>query len=241
MQPLIAVIGPTASGKTALGEFLALELNGEIISADAKQVYRGMDIGTAKEAVLRVPQHLIDIRNPGEAITVAEYQALAYSAIDDALARGKQPILVGGSMLYAQAVLDGYEFTELGKSVSATPRYRSLALGIAWDREALKAKATARLHERIAAGLADEVRSLLNNGVSPEWLDACGIEYRFFSQYVRGEIPLEQATTQTMHAIHQYIKRQYTWWRGHGDVRWVANQKEALEVSKAFLLHPSMH
>lgn len=241
MQPLIAVIGPTASGKTALGEFLALELHGEIISADAKQVYRGMDIGTAKEKDLRVPQHLIDIFDPGQAITVAEYQRLAYAAIDDVLARGKQPILVGGSMLYAQAVIDGYTFTPGGKSQESMPRYKTLVLGLEWERTKLKTRATERLHQRIAAGLAQEVQALLNAGVSPAWLDDCGIEYRYFKRYLCGEISYDQAVSQTVIAIHQYIKRQYTWWRHHGEVHWFRDQKEALQAVQVFLHTPSMH
>jgi tRNA dimethylallyltransferase len=225
MQSLIAIIGPTASGKTALGEAMALKFNGEIISADAKQVYRGMDIGTAKEKVLRVPQHLIDIKNPGEKITVAEFQTSAYYTIEDIIERRKLPFLVGGSMLYAEAVMNGYTFGE--GALPSLPRYRVLKLGIDLPREELKMKAAKRLRERIDQGLVDEVRGLLDAGISPAWLEACGIEYRYFSRYVRGVSSLSESIRLTEIATNQYIKRQYTWWRRHDDILWLQKPEQA--------------
>ena len=230
MSKLIVSLGPTASGKTALGEALALEFNGEIISADAKQIYRGMDIGTAKEKVLKVPQHLIDIKNPGEKSTVAEYQKMAYATIDDVLARGKQPFLVGGSMLYVEAVMNGYTFNNRQE-----PRYDCLKIGVELNREVLKEKAAIRLNERIKQGLDDEVRGLLEQGVSPEWLEKCGIEYRYFSYYVLGKMTLEEATEKTRIAINQYIKRQYTWWRRHSDIHWVQEHDAARALVHEFI------
>lgn len=235
MKPLVAVVGPTASGKTALGEALAKKFHGEIVSADAKQVYRGMDIGTAKALELSVPQHLIDIKNPGEKITVAEYQQLAYEAIDTMHAEGKQPFLVGGSMLYIQAVLEGYAFGKENR-----PRYRALTLGIAWEREALQARAKERLQERFDAGLLEEVEQLLKQGVDVDWLIRCGIEYRYCTLYLQGELSLEDAKRRIEIATNQYIKRQYTWWRHHGNVRWIAGEDEAVALVEAFLQSPDV-
>lgn len=231
----IAVIGPTASGKTDLGVFLATRFNGEIISADAKQVFRGMDIGTAKELDLPVPQHLIDIKDPGESITVAEYQEAAYKVIDDVLSRGKLPILVGGSGLYAEAVMDGYVFAQGKKSTAKSPRYQFLTLGLSWERAKLTKRAEDRLRVRVDQGLIEEVKRLLNQGVDPDWLWKCGIEYRYFSAYILGKISLEEALTKTDIAIRQFIKRQYTWWRRHDDVHWVAGQEEAQDLVEEFI------
>lgn len=238
MQPLpkiIAVVGPTASGKTALGTSLAQQFQGEIVSADAKQVYRGMDIGTAKEKNLPVPQHLIDIKNPGEKITVAEYQQLAYAVIDDLLSRRVLPFLVGGSGLYAESVLSGYLFSEGKKSTAQQPRYASLKLGIQVDRLQLKEKAAERLRQRVKAGLAEEVRDLLQAGISPEWMISCGLEYKYFTQHVQGKITEEEAIHLTTTAINQFIKRQYTWWRRHPDVHWVDGPEVAASLVRKFL------
>ncbi|HSI21147.1 MAG TPA: hypothetical protein VLA04_05650, partial [Verrucomicrobiae bacterium] len=208
--PLIAVIGSTGSGKTALAEAIALQVGGELVSCDAKQAYRGMDIGTNKEKDLGVAQHLLDIKNPGERLTVAEYQGMAYQVIDSLQARGVQPILVGGSMLYAEAVMNGYVFDEAKKSNLQQPRYRVLKLGIDIDREVLKERLSARTGEWLKMGLVEEIQRLLQEGVAPEWLDACGQEYRFFTRYVQGEISLEEAVRLTNTSLHQYVKRQYT-------------------------------
>lgn len=235
LPKVVAVIGPTASGKTALGIFLCQRFGGEIISADAKQVYKGMDIGTAKEVDAPVPQHLIDIKDPGETITVAEYQQLAYGAIDDLLERGKLPVLVGGSGLYAESVLRGYQFAEKGKSDKHYPRYESLLLGIEIGREALKQRAKERLLERVNQGLVEEVAGLLGAGVSPEWLWRCGIEYRYMSLHVLGKLSLDEAITKTITATNQFIKRQYTWWRRHETVKWISSHQEAERLVEAFL------
>lgn len=234
MQKLIAIIGPTASGKTALGEFLALQFNGEIVSADAKQVYKGMDLGTAKEKHLKVPQHLIDILEPGQKISVAAYQKLAYNCIDQILAQGKLPFLVGGSMMYASSVLEGYQFQGKGWK-QGKPRYQTLAIGLEWDREALKQKAKLRLLERVESGLLKEVQNLLDQGVSPAWLKSCGLEYRYYTELALGECTASQAFEHTLTATNQYIKRQYTWWRHHGQVIWLQDMQAAAQTVKVFL------
>lgn len=235
LPKLVAVIGPTASGKTSLGEYLAERFGGEVVSVDAKQVYRGMDLGTAKEKQLKVCQHLIDIKDPGESITVAEYQQLAYACIDELLAKGKLPVLVGGSMLYAEAVLNGYVFKGGEKSSEQVKRYHSLKLGISWERSQLKTWAGERLKQRIEAGLLDEIRELLERGVTREWLLSCGMEYRYLTLQVLGELSPEEAFAKTRQSINQYIKRQYTWWRRHPDVVWVSGTEEAQHLVEQFL------
>lgn len=235
LPKIVAVIGPTASGKTALGVRLAQRFNGEIVSADAKQLFRRMDIGTAKETDLPVPQHLIDLKEPGERVAVGEYQALAYAVIDRLLAADRLPILVGGSGLYVEAVTEGYVFISHGKSSKRRPRYQALKLGIAIEREVLKARAAERLRQRVEAGLIEEVRRLLEEGVDPQWLWRCGIEYRYFSGYLRGLYTLEEAIQRTETATNQFIKRQYTWWRRHGDVHWVESISEAEGLVADFL------
>jgi tRNA dimethylallyltransferase len=235
LPKLIAVVGPTASGKTALGEAICLKFGGEIISADAKQQYRGMDLGTAKDTNLKVTQYLIDTKNPGEVSTVAEYQQAAYTCIDACISKGKLPVLVGGSMLYAEAVISGYTFAKSDTQQIRKPHYNVLSLGIAWDREALKAHAKERLKERIDAGMVEEVEKLLANGVSEQWLLACGLEYKALTQHIRGELSIDEAFDQIVRETNQYIKRQYTWWRHHGNVAWVNGTSEAFDLVEQFL------
>jgi len=222
---VVAIIGPSGTGKSALAEALCLQFNGEIVSTDSMQVYKGMDIGTNKE-LLKVPQHLLDIKNPGEKITVAEYQALAYEAIDTLVVAGKQPFLVGCSMLYAESVLNGYDF----ETKSQDSRYNCLKIGIAVDREELRARVAARTQAWLEQGLLKEIKKLLHSGVSAAWLKQCGQEYRYFTAYLLDEISLEEAIRKTNISINQYTKRQYTWWRRHADVQWLPAAEIAQEV-----------
>lgn len=235
LPKIIAIIGPTASGKTELGVKLAQAFNGEIVSCDAKQVYVGMDIGTAKEKNLPVPQHLIDIKQPGERVTVAEYQILAYQKIDDILSRAKLPIMVGGSMLYAESVINGYEFSDAGKSGRQVPRYEVLKIGIDIPRAILKLKIKNRVEDWAENGLIEEIQTLLDKGVSPAWLDHCGLEYKYFTEYIHGKKNLEEAKEKTTTANNQYVKRQYTWWRRHEDVHWVKDRDEAEALLREWL------
>lgn len=231
---LVAIIGPTGTGKTALAEALALHFDGEIISADSKQVFRGMDIGTAKEKELKVPQHLIDIKEPGERVTVAEYQGLAYAAIDECITRGKLPFLVGCSMLYAESVMNGYVFSGGGKSQKQKPRYHVKKIGIAVEREELTKRLATRTEKWIEEGLLEEISCLLESGVSRSFLDHCGQEYRYFTAHLKGEINLEKAIELTNISLNQYAKRQYTWWRRHDDIEWVTSVEEAQSSLDAF-------
>lgn len=189
-----------------------------------------MDIGTAKEKNLPVPQHLIDIKNPGEKITVVEYQTLAYSIIDDLLSKNILPVLTGGSMLYAEAVLNGYLFNGQQK-----PRYSTLKIAIKIDRNLLKARVAQRTQFWLKEGILDEIKTLLEQGVTLEWLDWCGQEYKYFSQHILGQISLEEAIDKTNTSINQYIKRQYTWWRRHPDLHWIDGIEEAKALIGQFL------
>lgn len=234
LPKIIAVIGPTASGKTALGLRLALANHGEIVSADAKQVFRGMDIGTAKEKHLAVAQHLLDIRSPGERITVGEYQKLAFGVIDSLLEACKLPILVGGSGLYAESVLEGYQFAGPGQKKKKM-RYQSLVLGIDIPRQTLKERARIRLDDRLASGMVEEVAGLLKSGVDPLWLERCGIEYRYISRYLRGSSTYLEMREAIATATDQFIKRQYTWWRRSKTVIWIQSDQQAETLVRAFL------
>jgi tRNA dimethylallyltransferase len=248
MRKIVAVIGPTGTGKTALGAALASRFGGEIVSVDSKQVFRGMDIGTAKEKNLPIPQHLIDIVEPGEKVSVAWFQARAYSCIDRLLDADILPVLVGASMLYAEAVINGYLFPATpvsrqkvlsgqdGQAARAQqPRYQTLKLGIRLEREVLRQRLEQRTREWLEAGLVEEIRGLLDRGVSVDWLRRCGQEYRYFTQYLLGELTQEDAITRTNRSLMDYAKRQYTWWRRHPDLCWVTSRPEAEERVEAFL------
>jgi tRNA dimethylallyltransferase len=234
---IVAIVGATGSGKTALGEELALRFKGEIVSADAKQIYQGMDIGTAKELNLKVKQHLIDFKEPGQKITVYEYQQLAYSVLDELLKNHKQPFLVGGSGLYVEAVTEGYVFASQTtlKTSRSSPRYQVLKIAIQIDREQLKKRVEIRTRQWLQQGLLEEIEKLLASGVSLDWLVSCGMSYKYFPQYLNGTISLEEAVLRTNTETNQYIKRQYTWWRRHSDLNWVNDKSEALALVDSFI------
>lgn len=234
LPKIVAIVGPTASGKTGLGSFLCQKIGGEIISTDAKQVFRGMDIGTAKEKDLPVKQHLIDMLDPGEKVTVAWFQEQAYEAIDGLLNKKIVPVLVGGSGLYVESITEGYVFSNK-KSQKQQKRYESLKIGIQIDREILRERVTKRIEMWLKTGLLKEIEGLLKEGVDPEWLDQCGMEYRYFSQYLLGKISQEEAIEKTNISINQFIKRQYTWWRRHDDISWLEDKDESLALVTNFL------
>lgn len=295
MKPkLIVVLGPTASGKSALGIALAHHFSGEIVSADSRQVYRGLDIGSAKvtlEEQAMVPHHLLDVVDPREVYTVAQFQQQANAAIADILARGYQPFLVGGSPHYIQAVVDNLDIPAIppqpalraelesrplfmllaqlkeldpqsaatierdnprrviralevclvsGKPFSeqrrvAAPLYESLMLGIAWPRAVLYSRIDARVDERMQQGMVQEVQRLLAQGVSPERLEALGLEYRFINRWLHGEYPGEAAMVERLkYAIHDFTRRQLTWFRKESRITWlegddVAGAKKLVE------------
>ena len=270
---LITILGPTASGKTPLAAALASRLHTEIISADSRQVYRGMDLGTGKDLEdyivddHAVPYHLIDIADPGYKYNVFEYQRDFLKAYEDIRQRGMVPIMCGGTGMYLESVLKGYrllpvpenpelraqlsnksleELTALlstYKSLHNTtdvdtakrairaieieefyqhtpvdersfPTLKSLIIGVDIDRELRREKITRRLKQRLEQGMVDEVRHLLDNGLKPDDLIYYGLEYKYLTLYVTGQLTYEEMFNQLEIAIHQFAKRQMTWFRG---------------------------
>jgi tRNA dimethylallyltransferase len=278
---LVVILGPTASGKSALAIALAQHFHGEIVSADSRQVYRGMDIGTAKvtpQERLLVPHHLLDVVDPQQIYTVSQYQQQAVEAIDDILARGYQPFLVGGSPHYIQAVVDHLDLPRVppdyalraqletqplaelvaqleeidphsaatidrnnprrviralevclisGKPYSqqrgiAMALYHCLLLGISWPRNILYRRIDTRVEERMQQGMVQEVRDLLERGISYERLESFGLEYRFISRWLKGEFASEaEMVTRLKYAIHDFTRRQLTWFRKDKRIVWL--------------------
>lgn len=270
---LITILGPTASGKTAFAARLALEMNGEIISADSRQVYRGMDIGTGKDYAdyiasdKKIPYHLIDIHEPGYRYNVYEYQKDFSKVFRDITVRGKMPFMVGGTGLYIQAILENYtliqvpvnsslrdslsnktqeELIEVLKKYKGTlhnttdtihrkrtiraieiadyyanhkpevrdfPGLRPLILGIKFERAKQKQRITDRLNDRLESGLIEEVNRLLDIVGNPRDLVYYGLEYKYITLYLTGKMSYGQMVLKLQTAIHQFAKRQMTWFR----------------------------
>lgn len=220
---MITILGPTATGKTTVAAALARKIGGEIISADSRQVYRRMDIGTGKDLadygsqedmLLKngnefVPYHLIDICEPGTIYNVYEFQKDFHRAYDDIISRGKQPILCGGTGLYIESVLSDYKFDGSGGE-----RLDGLVFGIMVPREVRRERITRRLYERLDEGMVAEVQSLIDEGVDPQQLIRYGLEYKFVTQYLLGETSYDEMVDLLEIAIHQFAKRQMTWFRG---------------------------
>lgn len=281
-KKLITILGPTASGKTTLAAHLAARLDGEIISADSRQVYRGMDIGTGKdladyspvtpEGVRHIPYHLIDICDAGEKYNLFQYQEDFHKAYADIQGRGVQPILCGGTGLYIESVLKGYQLSpvpqnqtlrdslaeknleeltailiELKRQTGSNmhnqtdvdtaqrairaieietynlehptpkrelPAVDSLIIGVDINRDLRREKITNRLKARLEEGMIDEIQSLLDNGVKADDLIYYGLEYKFVTEYCIGKLTYEEMFRQLEIAIHQFSKRQMTWFRG---------------------------
>ena len=274
MRQMITILGPTASGKTPVAARLALEIGGEVISADSRQVYRRMDIGTGKDLgdYNGIPYHLIDIREPGTKYNLFEYQQDFYDVYQDIRQRRKEPILCGGTGLYIEAVLKGYKLSPVpqdqqlrdsleGKSLAEltqlltelkaqngsnmhnttdvdscqrairaieietynlkhpTPRRElpavdSIIIGIDIDRDLRREKITQRLKKRLEEGMVDEVQALLNEGIPAEDLIYYGLEYKFLTEYLTHQITYDEMFKRLEIAIHQFAKRQMTWFRG---------------------------
>ena len=291
MQKMITILGPTASGKTPVAARLAAEIGGEVISADSRQVYRRMDIGTGKDLGdyvvgsqetgdgsqetgdgRQIPYHLIDIREPGTKYNLFEYQQDFFDVYQQIRSRGAVPILCGGTGLYIEAVLKGYHLSPVpqnqplrdrleGKSLEEltqmltdlkakngsnmhnttdvdscqrairaieietynlehpTPRRElppvdSLIIGINIDRELRREKITRRLKARLEEGMVEEVQALLDEGIPAEDLIYYGLEYKFVTEYLKGQTSYEEMFTRLEIAIHQFAKRQMTWFRG---------------------------
>ena len=274
MKQMITILGPTASGKTPLAAALAKEIDGEIISADSRQVYRRMDIGTGKDLADYdgVPYHLIDICEPGTKYNLFQYQQDFFDAYNNIIGKGKTPILCGGTGLYIEAVLKGYKLSPVpqnqelrdrleGKSLTELtqilmalkekngsnmhnttdvdscqrairaieietyniehpmplrelPPIPSLIVGVNIDREQRREKITRRLKARLEGGMVDEVKALLNEGIPAEDLIYYGLEYKFVTEYLIGKTTYEEMFQRLEIAIHQFAKRQMTWFRG---------------------------
>lgn len=245
---LICVLGPTASGKTKYAVGLAREMNElislgllegcptrmteavqlegcEIISADSRQVYRGMDIGTGKDIAEygEIPYHVIDVVPAGARYNVYEFQQDFIKAYKDIRSRNCVPILCGGTGLYINAVTSGYDFhtskplSEEGSAFAEAPEglpSRTFFIGTLVSREVRNARIDARLDARLEEGMADEMRALLDSGVPAETLIAYGLEYKYVTQYVLGELSRDEMRLKLSTAIHQFAKRQMTWFRG---------------------------
>jgi len=322
-RKIICIVGPTASGKTGVGVKLAQKFDGEIFSADSRQVYRRLDIGTGKEGIqsaklkvkseklkvqvktkkldkLRnairyvdsIPQWLIDICEPGEKFTVFDWLRKAKLAIDDIFNRGKLPIVVGGTGLYVQALTEGFHLSEKLKVKSgkkkytrqelegktpkelqkiywgletkdwrldthnprrligaiekaqggiqarkSKPDFEVMQIGIDIPREKLYEKIDRRVDERFKQGMLEEVQGLLNSGVSPKWLSDLGLEYKIIGSFILNpaNMTFEQMSQELKYKIHAFARRQMTWFRHHGEIKWVKDYKEAERLTKQFL------
>ena len=273
LYDLIAILGPTASGKTPFAAALANKLDTEIISADSRQVYRGMDLGTGKDLNdyvvngKHIPYHLIDIVDPGYKYNVFEYQRDFLHAYEDIKQRGKLPIVCGGTGMYLESVLRGYRlfdvpqnpelrasladksltelttilrqykilhnntdvdttrrairaieieeyYSHLDAEQRSFPSLNSLVIGINIDRELRREKITKRLKQRLEDGMLEEIKTLIRHGVHPDDLIYYGLEYKYLTLHVIGQLSFKEMFTQLEIAIHQFAKRQMTWFRG---------------------------
>lgn len=297
---MVTILGPTASGKTAIAARLAYEIGGEVISADSRQVYRGMDIGTGKDLAdysvngLPIPYHLIDIADAGTKYNLFQYQQDFHIVYNDIRERGVVPILCGGSGLYIEAVIKGYalspvpqnhalrsmlkskslpELTDIlvklkikaGVTMHNTtdvdscqrairaieietynlehatelrkmPPVDSVIVGVGVNRDVRRKKISDRLSQRLQDGMVDEVRGLLEKGISPSDLIYYGLEYKYVTEYVIGNISYEEMYRQLEIAIHQFAKRQMTWYRGMErrglTIHWIDGQQPLNEIMK---------
>ena len=269
---MVTILGPTASGKTEVAANLAYLLGGEVISADSRQIYRNMDLGSGKDLEeyringTYVPYHLIDIAEAGYQYNVFEYQRDFLKVYQELKVEGIFPVMCGGSGMYLEAILKGYRLIQVPinekrraelqilslnslkeilssyKSIHNTsdienskrairaieieefclahpetdlsfPKINSLIVGIRIERELRRRKITARLHQRLANGMIDEVQKLLDSGIKPDDLTYYGLEYKYITNYLTGQLTYEQLVIDLNTAIHQFAKRQMTWFR----------------------------
>jgi tRNA dimethylallyltransferase len=267
---LVTILGPTASGKTGLAAKLAYEFNGEIISADSRQVYRRMDIGTGKDlddyklSGIQVPYHLIDIIEPSDEFNLFEFQNKFYKVYENITGRQKLPFLVGGTGLYLSSVVQRYklsqadfsspraevlksydveglrqillskktdvhnksDLTDKNRLIRAIlveeaetnpanefPEINSLVIGIRAERELIKKRITERLEKRLREGMVEEVQNLISSGVTHERLEQFGLEYRYITLYLKGDLNYNEMFRKLNSAIHNFAKRQMTWFR----------------------------
>jgi len=225
---LISIVGLTASGKSAIGIELAKLFNGEIVSADSRQVYKGLDLSSGKvtlEEQAEAVHHLLDVIEPGgELMDVYTFQKLAYAAIDDIIARGKLPILVGGTGLYSRAVVEGYNFGQESKA-----RYDVLQIALMPPKEVLAPLVKLRMELRMDEGMVDEARKILDSGVSDAWLSALGLECYWNVELIRGRITEEEYRKQLFTKTMQFAKRQRTWFKREQDTNFLTERETFLE------------
>lgn len=287
MEKLIVIEGTNASGKSGLGVRLAERYSGEIVSADSRQVFRGLDLGSGKilpEETRGIPHHLIDVAEPNDFFSMHDFQRLAYQAIDSIHARGRLPFLVGGTGLYVDSVAEGYvmkdskpdleyrayletfETPKLYEMLVALrpgieidsrnrnrvmrrlekihdgdeetrpnqPRYDCLKLGVSWPPDVLRARIDERLEKRLKQGMIEEVQALMDAGASTEFLLRLGLEYRYITQYLIGEIPDRQEMIDRLAtAIKQFAKRQRIWFRRDTSIHWLDMQARPFEQACA--------
>lgn len=294
---MLAVVGPTACGKTSLAVDMALAVDGaEIISADSRQVYRGMDIGTGKDIAeytrdgVTVPTHLLDIVDAGEKYNLFEFQRDFLTSYEDIRSRGAFPVMCGGSGLYVESVLRGYRLLPVPENPElrarleeksleeltailagykslhnntdtdskkrairaieieeyylacpveerSFPQVNALVVGVSVDREVRRERISRRLRERLKEGMVDEVRSLLDSGITPDQLIYYGLEYKYLTLYLTGAMKYDEMVHGLEIAIHQFAKRQMTWFRGMEkrgvDIKWIdASQERAQMVEQ---------
>lgn len=292
LPPLVVILGYNAIGKSRLAIELALRFDGEVISADSRQVYRRLDIGTAKVSLKeqqQVPHHLLDVAEPGETFSLADYQKMAFAAIASIHERGRLPILVGGTGLYIWAVVDNLiippcppdhdlrrnldqkttqELIDMLRSldpVSASqtnltqnrrrliralevclktgmrfsdvkrkgaPKYDVLQIGLTMPWKDLLDRVDRRVDHRVQMGMVDEVRQLLAEGVTHEWLESLGLEYYVFSKYLRGDIDTEAEAVQLLKTgIHQFSRRQRSWFKRDMRINWLEADANMVETA----------
>ena len=211
----VCVLGPTASGKTKYAVALAKALGGEILSADSRQVYRGMDIGTGKDLgeYGDVPYHLIDIAPAGAKFNIYQYQEAFAKAFAEVKSRGVIPIICGGSGLYVESVTRAYKFDKgNGVDTELLPK-NTYYIGTLVSREERVRRIDVRLEERLKEGLVEEVQSLMKT-VPADDLIYYGLEYKFVTEYLLGKYSYDDMVMFLGNAIHQFAKRQMTWFRG---------------------------